>query len=76
MSVDVSDIIFVLSCRLFGLQVRFGRLLGKNKLSMLSVVLIFCSEMIVTLCYFLKIMLFVTEIMLLRFKEDKDHRQF
>ena len=56
----------------------FGtRLCSKKKHIMLLAVLIFL-EIMPKLCYFLKIMLSVTEIMLLRFytdfKENKDHQ--
>jgi len=55
----------------------FGRLCSKKKHIMLLAVLYFLQIM-PKLCYFLKIMLSVTEIMLLRFytdfKENKDHQ--
>jgi len=58
-------------------RIGFGRLCSKKKHIMLLAVLIFL-EIMPKLCYFLKIMLSVTEIMLLRFytdfKENKDHQ--
>ena len=57
--------------------VGFGRLCSKKKHIMLLAVSYFL-EIMPKLCYFLKIMLSVTEIMLLRFytdfKENKDHQ--
>ena len=59
-------------------RIGFGRLCSKKRHIMLLAVLIFFLEIIPKLCYFLKIMLSVTEIMLLRFyidlKENKDYQ--
>ena len=59
-------------------RVGFGRLCSKETLIMLLVVLIFFRNYAKIMLYFLKIMLSVAEIMLLRFytdfKENKDHQ--